>query len=120
MRQNVIRFSIALMVAGILASQPATAGCRCPAAAPFQTTNFQWGFGADCTAAHNDMVAKNQAEAESLCEFGVCAFGAVTITWPCEPSSMPGHEGQMQKDGTIDFKCLACWEGPGGGGGGSQ
>lgn len=101
---------------GLLAAHPAAAGCFCPP--NFQTTGNNWGFGATCSAAHDNMVANAQAEAAATCENGVCAFGSVTITWGCQTSTMPPHVGEKQEDGTIQFKCLACGPGGGGGGGG--
>jgi hypothetical protein len=90
-----------------LASPAEALRCRCPAGA-FQTTGNTWGFGSTCSAARTDLITNAEWVAEGSCSDGVCAYGALTITTGCHPSDMPGHIGQQQEDGTLQFKCLVC------------
>jgi hypothetical protein len=100
-------------VAALLALPNAVvAGCRCPSLASWQVTGYQWGFGATCSEAEADSMANAMAAAENQCDYGVCAFGSFIQTWPCEPSQMEGHIGQMQFDGKIEYKCLICTDRP--------
>ena len=115
MRISAVRVLVVLAFLGMLAAHPASA-CFCQL--NFQSTGNTWGFGATCTDAHNNMVANAQAAAAAACENGVCGFGAVTINWGCQTSTMEPHVGEKQEDGQIQFKCTICGPGGGGGGGG--
>ena len=110
MRLRSWKLAIFALALPLVLPNAAVAGCFCPTGTTWQVTDFQWGFGATCEAAEADSIANAQNAAESACANGVCAFGSYIPTWPCEPSQMPGHIGQMQRDGKIEYKCLICIE----------
>ena len=112
MRLRSWKLAIFAVAAILVLPNAAAAACRCPTLAPWQVTDFQWGFGATCSLAEADARNTAMPAAEAQCSEGVCAFGSFIQTWPCEPSQMPGHIGDMQFDGKIEYKCRICTERP--------
>jgi hypothetical protein len=75
---------------------------------------LSWGKGSDCDAALADLDANTHALADQLCwDMGAeaaCQLGSLVITTACYWNGM-----MYQIDGYRSYKCLRCWEPPGGG-----
>ena len=98
--------AVVLAVAGgISAPQPAWAICYCDGVTPWYSTPINWGKGTSCAAAHADLEARTQSDAEEACgQPSMTCLGAVTVTGACR--SLPG--GMFQEDGYRLYKCKTC------------
>ena len=109
MRPHSLTRAILAIAALLVLPEAVSAYCFCPGG--WRLTENQWGFGATCSAAESDAYSKGLAAAEDACAArgsSVCALGSFVPTWPCEPSQMPGHIGEMQRDGQTQYQCLKC------------
>ncbi len=102
---------LALSATALLAPGPAAAGCHCGATVyTTQPATGTWGLGADCTAAHNDLI--NNLDSLILCEDGPCNIQFVQKT-ACFFETM---KGMWREDGVYNYRCFFCFVPPDPGG----
>ncbi|HEX9945774.1 MAG TPA: hypothetical protein VGG03_27520 [Thermoanaerobaculia bacterium] len=97
--------TVLALAGGLSTPNPAWAICFCPTNNDY-TTMMNWGMGADCTAAHNDLVSHVNAEAYANCgtSFQTC-LGTLVITTSCW-----WNGSQFQEDGYRFYSCKECTE----------
>ncbi len=91
------------LAGGISTPSPAWAICYCETWDDYATAQ-NWGMGADCTAAHNDLLAHVNAEAHANCG-GITktCLGSLVITGSCWWTG-----SQYQEDGYRFYSCKVC------------
>lgn len=93
------------LAGGITAPQAAWAICYCDPEEPFVQTTTNWGKGANCTEARNQLLANTAADAASACGSSTQAcLGTLILTTACYEVS----PGMFQEDGYRMYKCKTC------------
>lgn len=93
------------LVGGLSTPRAAWAICWCETNNDY-TTALNWGMGSDCTAAHNDLVARVNAEARDSCG-GLTQTCLGTLVITSSPACF--FNGTMfQEDGYRYYSCKVC------------
>jgi hypothetical protein len=93
------------LVGGISTPQAAHAICYCDPNEAFTQTTTNWGKGADCTAARNQLLANTAADAYAACGTPTyTCLGNLVLTTACYQVS----PGMYQEDGYRMYKCKTC------------
>jgi hypothetical protein len=93
------------LTSGLATPRAAWAFCYCDPNEAYTNTGNSWGKGADCTAAHNALVASLAAITSADCGGPTRVCGSpITIVTPCH--LVDG--GMYQEDGNMDYKCKVC------------
>lgn len=95
--------TVLALTGGLSLPKPAAAICICESYTDFTTAN-NWGKGADCTAAHNQLLSLVNQEAHADCG-GITAtcLGTLVIMTECHWNGM-----MWQEDGYRNYSCKVC------------
>jgi len=90
------------LVSGVTTAKPAWALCYCQTNNDYSTPE-NWGMGADCTAAQNDLAIHVNSVARADCGATQTCLGTLHLVNAC------WWNGTMyQADGYRDYSCKVC------------